>query len=155
MLLSALVLLSCGPYRAGVYLLVEGKEFSDAELLIDGRTVGRFKQVPASPSSEAGTTSAGKTADQHEYAGHFDYFSLKPGKHNMVLVATNGKRLEIVAHVSAGENYVTYSSHEQVLRWNDDKYQAVPGQPVFVDQREKKGAGANDGGKMTGSGGGV
>lgn len=117
-LLLMLSLVNCTPRGSGLTLTVSGKEFSNADIIVDGVSVRRRRQSIGNGQNDSGSLP--------------EYISISPGRHRIVLEAVTGRRLEIEAEVPPGENYVHYSSDEMRLHWNDDSYEAVPGKTVQV-----------------------
>lgn len=131
---SFFVFFGCTPRKAGIVLSVDGKEFSNAEVFINNRKIGHFKQMVAKSTGEIyidgeyirKDTSSPLIGKEDNYSGHLDFFSLEPGTHHIALVARSGKRVEIEVRIDAGENYVSFSPEKGKLQWNNDEYKIVP-----------------------------
>jgi len=139
-LILLFIFLGCTPKRAGIYLSVDGKEFSNADVFINNNKIGHFEQMVTKSTGE--TYIEGKYIGQFDsppligkednYSGHFDYFSLEPGTYHIALVAQSGKRIEVEVRINAGENYVSFSPEKGKLLWNNDEYKIIPGKVTVV-----------------------
>jgi hypothetical protein len=125
---------SCRSTRSGLYLDVMDKEFADARVSIDGKPIGALRPVKTNTSDDVRTRKTNNSKGEKLLSsGSLDYVSVIPGEHQILLEASSGAHLEILAEVQPGENYVTYSSETKILRWNDDCFEAVPGKIVRVN----------------------
>jgi hypothetical protein len=109
---------ACGPTGTGLVLSVDGKEFSDARILIDGESVGRFSPRSAAELGIETRLPSGTrvTYADEDYFAMSHYISISPGRHQIVFETESKRRLEIDVNVEPGENYASYSLSSKILR---------------------------------------
>jgi len=149
----------CKPKEpARVTISVEGKEFSDSQISIDGTIAGRLTQtvttrdgkiyidgvfsgvLPSMRRAVEGKTrtiqdsEGGVSQDQgREEDGYFgcaDTITLKPGDHTIVLKGRDGETLQIVTNISPGHHLLTYSADKQQLKWDNQILKPIFGGAV-------------------------
>jgi hypothetical protein len=119
---------------------VEGQEFSDAEISINGMPAGRMEQTIIKSNGELyvngqlfatlppGSPHIGK---ENICSGVLDSITLKAGNHTISL-SSEGKSLQITAVVSPGYHLVTYSSARGTIKWDNETVKAIPGTTVTI-----------------------
>ena len=160
-LANLLLILSggCKPKEpARLTISVEGKEFSDSQISIDGTLAGRLTQtvttrdgkiyidgafsgaLPSMRRTVEGKThtnqdsEGGISPDQDRkedgYFGCADTIILKPGDHTIVLQGRDGETLQIVTNISPGYHLLTYSADKQQVKWDNQIFKPTPGGAV-------------------------
>jgi hypothetical protein len=119
---------------------VEGQEFSDAEISINGMSAGRMEQTIIKSNGELyingkisatlppGSPQIGK---EDICSGVLDSITLKAGNHTISL-SSEGKSLQIAAVVSPGYHLVTYSSARETIKWDNETVKVIPGTTVTI-----------------------
>jgi hypothetical protein len=127
--------------NARITFNVEGQEFSDAEISIDGKSAGRMEQTIIKSDGNlyineqfAATLPPGspQIGKEDTYSGVLDSITLKPGDHTISLSSSEGKSLQIAAVVSSGYHLVTYSSAQETIRWDNETVKVIPGTTVTI-----------------------
>jgi hypothetical protein len=127
--------------NAQITFNMEGQEFSDAEISIDGKSAGRMEQTIIKSNGElyinghlTATLPPGspQIGEEDTYSGVLDSIILKPGDHTISLSSSEGKSLQIAALVSPGYHLVTYSSAQETIKWDNETDKAVPGIPITI-----------------------
>jgi hypothetical protein len=129
---------------AKIVLNVDGKTFSDASILIDGKPAGRLTQTVITADREiyidgvfsADLPPASQPAEGDTYSGCADSIIVGAGEHAISLQAPDGVSLQIMAVVSPGYHLLTYSSDEKTLKWDGEKVAAEPGARVTVGRKK-------------------
>lgn len=125
---------------------VEDQEFSDAEISIDGVSVGRMEQTLIKPNGELyinGQFTANLPPKSPEigkediYSGVLDSIRLKSGKHTIAIVSQKGKQLQIEADVSPGYHLLTLFPAEGTIKWDKETIKAVPGTTIAIKNKTK------------------
>ena len=125
---------------------MEGQEFSDAEISIDGKSVGLMEQTIIKSNGElyingqlAATLPPGSPQIEKEdvYSGILDSIQLKSGKHTISLTAPKGGNIQITADVSPGFHLVTYSPEEETIKWGAEIVKATPGTPITIKSKTR------------------
>ena len=120
--------------NAQITFNMEGQEFSDAEISIDGKSVGRMEQTIIKSNGElyingqlSATLPPGspQIGEEDTYSGVLDSITLKPGNHTISLSSSEGKNLQITAVVSPGYHLVTYSSAQETIKWDNETVKAI------------------------------
>jgi hypothetical protein len=138
----------CKPKEpARLTISVEGKEFSDSQISIDGTLAGRLTQtvttrdgkiyidgalsgaLPSMRRTVEGKTRTGQDSEggvsqdqgreEDGYFGCADTIILKPGDHTIVLKGRDGETLQIVTNVSLGYHLLTYYADKQQVKWDN------------------------------------
>ena len=150
----------CKPKEpARLTISVEGKEFSDSQISIDGTLAGRLTQtvttrdgkiyidgalsgaLPSMRRTVEGEThtnqdnsEGGISPDQDRkedgYFGCADNITLKPGDHTIVLQGRDGETLQIVTNISPGYHLLTYLADKQQVKWDNQILKPIPGGAV-------------------------
>ncbi len=125
---------------------VEGEEFSDAEISIDGKSTGRMEQTIIKSNGElyidgqlSATLPAGspQVGEEDTYSGVLDSIIVKPGDHTITFSSSGGKSLQIAAAVSPGYHLVTYSSAQETVKWGSETVKVVPGATITIRGKTK------------------
>jgi hypothetical protein len=126
---------------ARVTFNVEGQEFSDAEISIDGKSAGHMEQTiiksngdlylngQLSAALPPGSPQIGK---EDTCSGVLDSIILKPGVHTILLSSSEGKHLQIEVVVSPGYHLVIYSPVKETIKWNSETVKATPGTTITM-----------------------
>ena len=145
-LLAALTFMGgCKPKdrTAHITFNTEDQEFSDAEISIDGESVGRMEQTIIKSNGELSidgqliTTlppASPQIGKEDIYSGVLDSIQLKSGKHTISIVSQKGKSLQIAADVSPGYHLLTYSPGDQTIKWDKETVKATPGVTVTINK---------------------
>lgn len=119
---------------------VEGKEFSDAEVFIDNKSIGRLEQTLIKSNGElfingqltatlpSGSPQIGK---EDTWSGVLDSITLNAGTHTITL-SSQGKNVQINASVTPGYHLMTYFSDEQKIKWDTETVTAPPGSTITI-----------------------
>jgi hypothetical protein len=135
-ILLVVISISCKPRRGGFYLDVIGNDFADARVSIDGKPVGALRPVITETTTDIMDTTDSDPKKKTQFtSGSLDYVSVEPGDRRILLETAGGKRLEILAQVEAGENYVAYLSESKILSWNDDCFEVAPGKVTRLNRQ--------------------
>lgn len=147
-ILAGVVLIFAGgckrPEPAKIIMNIDGKAFSDASILIDGKPVGRLTQTVITSDRKiyidgvfsANLPPASEPVDGDTYAGCADSIIVSAGDHTISLQAPDGESLQILAAVSPGFHLLTYSSDEKMLKWDGEKVAAEPGAKITVGRKK-------------------
>jgi hypothetical protein len=126
---------------ARVTFNIEGPEFSDAEISIDGKSAGRMEQTIIKSNGELylnGQLSVTLPPDSPQIgkedtcSGVLDSIILKPGDHTISLTSSEGKNLQIKAVVSPGYHLVTYSPAMETITWDNETVKTTPGTTITI-----------------------
>lgn len=125
---------------AKIILNIDGQEFSDAQILIDGKPAGRFTQTVIKPNGElyidgvfqAKIPPRESQPEEDICSGTFDSITLTLGNHTFAYVSSGGKRLEFAADIVSGYHLVTYFSEKESIKWGDESFQIAPGQSLTI-----------------------
>lgn len=120
----------CSKQKAGIYLAIDGKDYSISELYIDDIRIGKSKQLLTKPTGELyidgkyvnKETQSPSVANVDIYSGSFEFFTVNPGKHNITLKSDNGNQIEFEKIIKPGENYVKLRVIEDKVLWNNEEY---------------------------------
>jgi hypothetical protein len=139
----------CGRAKepAKIILNIDGREFSDAQIYIDGRPAGRFTQTVIKPNGElfidgvfqAKIPPRETQAEEDVCSGTFDSLTLPLGNHTFAYLSSGGKRLEFAADIVSGYHLVTYLSEKESIKWGDESFQIAPGQSLTIKLKGGKG----------------
>jgi len=147
-ILAGVILISTGgckrPEPAKIIMNVDGKTFSDASILIDGKPAGRFTQTVITSDRKiyidgvfsANLPPASQPAEEDTYSGCADSIIINGGDHTITLQGSNGESLQILAAVSPGYHLLAYSSDEKTVMWDGEKVNAEPGAKVTVGRKK-------------------
>lgn len=125
---------------AHVTINVEGEEFSDAEVFIDNKPVGRLEQTIIKSNGEliingqltatlpSGSPQIGK---EDMWSGVLDSISLNAGTYTISL-SSKGKILQINTTVSPGYHLMTYFPDEEKIKWDTETVTASPGSTITI-----------------------
>jgi hypothetical protein len=120
---------------------VEGREFSDAEISVDGKSAGRMEQTIIKSNGELhlngqlsaalppGSPLVGK---EDTCSGVLDSIVLESGRHTISFSSSEGKTLQIEAFVSPGYHLVTYSSAKGTIKWDNETVRAIPRTTITI-----------------------
>jgi hypothetical protein len=126
---------------AQITFKVEGQEFSDAQISIDNKSVGRMEQTIIKSNGELHINGQLSTilppgspqiSEEDVCSGVLDSIILKPGDHTITFTSTEGKSLQIMVVVSQGYHLVIYSPAQEAIKWNNKTVKAIPGTPVTI-----------------------
>lgn len=145
MVLALAVLLFTGGCKpkdnsARITFNVEGQEFSDAEISINGMPAGRMEQTIIKSNGElhingqvlaALPPGSPQIGTEDTCSGVLDSITLKAGNHTIAL-SSEGKTLQIAAVVSPGYHLLTYSSARETIKWDNETVKVVPGTTVTI-----------------------
>jgi hypothetical protein len=132
--------------NAQITFNVEGQEFSDAEISIDGKSVGRMEQTIIKTNGElyingqfSATLPPGspQIGQEDTCSGVLDSIILKTGDHVITLFSSEGKNLQIKAVVSPGYHLVNYSSAQETIRWDNETIKAIPGTTIIIEGKTR------------------
>jgi hypothetical protein len=127
--------------NAQITFSIEGQEFSDAVVSIDGKSVGPVEQTIIKSNGELyinGLLSATLPPDSPQIgkedacSGILDSVILKPGNHTITLFSSEGKSLQIEAIVSPGYQLVTYSQEQETIKWGNEMVKVIPGTTIII-----------------------
>ena len=127
--------------NAQITFNIEGQEFSDAVVSIDGKSVGRMEQTIIKTNGElyingqfSATLPPGSSqiVQEDTCSGVLDSITLKTGDHTIVLSSSEGKNLQIKAVVSPGYHLVNYSPAQETIRWDNETIKAIPGTTIII-----------------------
>ena len=127
--------------NAQITFNIEGQEFSDAEVSIDGKSVGRMEQTIIKTNGElyingqlSATLPPGspQIGQEDTCSGILDSVTLKTGDHIIALSSSEGKNLQIKAVISPGYHLVTYSSAQETIKWDNETVKAIPGTTIII-----------------------
>ena len=132
---------------AKIILNIDGQEFSDAQIFIDGKPEGRFTQTIIKPNGELfidGVLQAKmpqREAQQEEdvCSGAFDSLTMPLGNHTFAYLSSGGKRLEFAVDIVPGYHLVTYFPEKETIKWGDESFQISPGQSLALKLKGGKG----------------
>lgn len=148
-ILACVVLIFTGGCKrhepAKIIMNVDGKTFSDASILIDGKPAGRLTQTVITSDRKiyidgvfsANLPPAGQPAEEDTYSGCADSIIISGGDHTIILQGSNGESLQIQAAVSPGYHLLAYSSDEKMVKWDGEKVNAEPGAKVTVGHKKR------------------
>ena len=132
---------------AKLILNIDGQEFSNAQIYIDGKPVGRFTQTVMKPNGElfidgifhAKLPPRETQAEEDVCSGTFDSLTLPLGNHTFAYLSSGGKRLEFAADIVSGYHLVTYFSEKESIKWGDELFQVAPGHSLTIKLKGGKG----------------
>ncbi len=129
---------------AKLTISVEGEEFSNALVYVDGDQIGHLAQTLIKANGELyvdGVYSATLPAPEDEeeartedeYSGVYEIQTLAPREHTIALQTTEGKLVQITANIRSGAfHLLTYRSDENKAKWDQKEYGLSPGQTITV-----------------------
>jgi hypothetical protein len=131
----------CKPQEpANLTIVVEGRELSDAEIIIDEKSVGFLTQTVIMADGKIyinGVLAARGRRDENaehndSYSGCSSTFTLASGKHTITLRGKNAQPLTLVAHIMPGHNMLTYLPDKSSIKWNGKPFQVGPERKVTI-----------------------
>jgi len=146
-ILAGVILIFTGgckrPEPAKIIINVDGKTFSDASILIDGKPAGRLTQTVITSDRKiyidgvfsANLPPTGQSVEEDTYSGCADSIIIGRGDHAITLQGSNGESLQILAAVSPGYHLLAYSSDAKTVKWDSEKVNAEPGAKVTVGRK--------------------
>lgn len=125
---------------AKIILNIDGQEFSDAQIYIDGQSVGRFTQTVIKANGELFIDGIFQTIippretqeEEELCSGALDALTLSPGKHTFAYLTSAGKRLEYTVDIASGYHLVTYFPEKGMIKWGDESFQISTGQSLTL-----------------------
>ncbi|MBA4389524.1 MAG: hypothetical protein C0399_01120 [Syntrophus sp. (in: bacteria)] len=125
---------------AKIILNIDGQEFSDAQIYIDGKSVGCFTQTVIKPNGElyidgvlqATLPPRGTQPEEDTCSGALDSLILPPGNYTITYLSSAGKRLEFAVDIVSGYHLVTYFPEKETIKWDDESFKISPGQPQAI-----------------------
>ena len=120
---------------------VEDREFSDAEISIDGISVGPMEQTIIKTNGQLyinGQFTANLPSTSPEigkedtYSGVLDSIPMKPGKHTISIASQKGTHIQIEADVSPGYHLLTLFPEDGTIKWDKETIKAAPGTTVTI-----------------------
>jgi hypothetical protein len=111
---------------AYLIIAVEGQELSDAEVVIDDKSVGVLTQTIITADGKIyidGVLAARGHRDDNakrndRVSGCSSTFSLTSGKHAIILLGKKTQSLTVVAHIMPGHHMLTFFSDKNLITWN-------------------------------------
>lgn len=129
---------------ARLTIAVEGRELSDALLIIDDKQIGSLTQTII--AADGGVYIDGKLAARlhsHDnghptgfYTGCSDPILLASGKHTIVLQKSDAQPLKVVLDISSGYHLLTIVPEKRLIKW-DHKTIQIDSANTVVDTFEK------------------
>lgn len=120
---------------------VDGKLFSDAMVIINGKQAGKMMQTLIQPDGQLfidGQYTATLPAGHHDipddarYSGALDSVRLEPGQHTIILRDDDGHSLQVTVRCLSGLHTITYNSDTHILNWNSLKVSALAGETIHL-----------------------
>lgn len=142
--LFGIVTILCGGCKkqepAKLTISVEGKELSDAYILVDDRHAGSLTQTAIRSDGKIyinGVLAAkapGEMSDQgiNNYSGCSDTITLPSGKHSITLEKGEAKPLKLIVDISPGHHLMVYFSDKDLVKWDNKSFQVSPSRQVTV-----------------------
>lgn len=131
----------CKPKEpTNLIIVVEGQELSDAEIMIDEKSVGFLTQTVIMADGKMyinGTLAArGHHNDNikqtDSYSGCSSSLLVTPGKHTITLRGKNAQPLTIIANIMPGHHILTYLSDQDLIQWDGKSFQVGPERRVTI-----------------------
>jgi hypothetical protein len=131
---------------AKLTIVIEGRELSDAEVIIDGKRAGRLTQtiIKADGKIFINGTLAAKMPNQNyvregdEYSGCSDTLDLTSGGHTITLQKKEIHPLQVVVNISPGHHLLTFLPEKDLLNWDNMSSQVGPGRTVTITSEKTK-----------------
>jgi hypothetical protein len=121
-------------------IVVEGQELSDAEVVIDEKSVGVLTQTIIAADGKIyidGVLAArGRRDDNAErndrFSGCSSTFSLTSGKHTIILLGKKTQPLTVVAHIKPGHHMLTFFPDKNLMTWNGNHLSIGPERRITI-----------------------
>ena len=124
-------------------ITVEGAEFSDAAVTIDGKSVGRLTQTLTKANGELyvdgqlittrPVAENQEEADQEDsYSGTLDSIALTPGEHTIDLSLPDGKYFQLKVGIKPGYHQLAYLSDEGTAKWDGKPFTVTVGGSITI-----------------------
>lgn len=133
--LCGIIAVCCGGCKkhesARLTINVEGKELSDAFILVDDCPAGSLTQTAVRPDGRIYINGvfAAKTSENMSdqeatiYSGCSDSISIPSGRHTITLGKGKAKTLQVVVDVLHGHHLLIYHSGQDLVKWDNKSFQ--------------------------------
>ena len=134
----------CGACRkqepARLTISVDGKELSDAFILVGDHYVGSLTQTVISSDGKiyingifaARTSGPASNQEVNIYSGCSDTMTLPSGRHALMLGKGVDKNLQIDVDVSPGHHLLIYLPDKDLVKWDNKSFPVGPNRKVSI-----------------------
>jgi len=121
-------------------IVVEGRELSDAEVIIDEKSAGRLTQTIIMPDGKIYIDGILVAKGHHQnhvrqgdtYSGCTGSLDLSSGKHTIILRKKEIQPLTFVVSTLPGHHLLTYFPEKDLVKWDNTSFQVGPGRKVTI-----------------------
>jgi hypothetical protein len=125
---------------AKLTIVVEGRELSDAEVIIDEKPFSRLTQtiIRADGKIFINGTLAAKMPDRNNvregdtYSGCSDTLDITLGKHTITIRKREAPPIQVVVNISPGHHLLTFLPEKDLVKWDNISFQIGPGRTVTI-----------------------
>ena len=125
---------------AKLTIVVEGRELSDAEVIIDEKPVSRLTQtiIRADGKIFINGTLAAKMPHRNNvregdtYSGCSDTLDITSGKHTVTIRKRDAPPIQVVVNISPGHHLLTFLPEKDLVKWDNTSFQIGPGRTVTI-----------------------
>lgn len=125
---------------AKLTIVVEGRELSDAEVIVDEKLVSHLTQtiIGADGKIFINGALAAKMPYQNyvregdTYSGCSDTLDITPGKHTVTIRKREAPPIQVVVNILPGHHLLTFLPEKDLVKWDNTSFQIGPGRTVTI-----------------------
>jgi hypothetical protein len=125
---------------AKLTIVVEGRELSDAEVIIDEKSVSRLTQTIRRAGGKIfiNGTLAAKMPDRNNvregdtYSGCSDTLYITSGKHTVTIRKREAPPIQVVVNILPGHHLLTFLPEKDLVKWDNTSFQVGLGRTVTI-----------------------
>jgi len=131
---------------AKLTIVVEGRELSDAEVIIDEKPVSRLTQTIIRVDGKiyiigrlaATLPDRNNVREGDTYAGCSDTLDITSGKHTVTIRKRESPPIQVVVNISPGHHLLTFLPEKDLVKWDNTSSQVGPGRTVTIASEKIK-----------------
>jgi hypothetical protein len=131
---------------AKLTIVVEGRELSDAEVIVDEKLVSRLTQTIIRVDGKIFINGrlAAKMPNQNyvregdTYSGCSDTLDITSGKHTVTIQKREAPPIQVVVSISPGHHLLTFLPEKDLVKWDNTSFQVGPGRTVTIASEKIK-----------------
>jgi hypothetical protein len=125
---------------AKLTIVVEGRELSDAEVIIDEKPVSRLTQTIIRVDGKifingmlaATLPDRNNIREGDNYSGCSDTLDITSGKHTVTIRKREAPPIQVVVNISPGHHLLTFLPEKDLVKWDNTSFQVGPGRAVTI-----------------------
>jgi hypothetical protein len=131
---------------AKLTIVVEGRELSDAEVIVDKKPVSSLTQTIIRVDGKiyingmlaATLPDRNNVREGDNYSGCSDTLDLTLGGHTITLQKKQIQHLQVVVNISPGHHLLTFLPEKDLVKWDNTSFQFGPGRTVTIASEKIK-----------------